>query len=248
MDIKIVNLNKNKVLKVNKLSKEEQDKYFNDFLYQALGLKIVKRDLVLDKKINDSIDFLCVDESYRLVIVEKRYGKDTRLIKSGLLYIDYIREHISKLKMMLNDALGIEVAKNICYNPRLVLLTESFMQYDYKAIENLPYNIEVINFSFLDNDLVFVKTYQNMPVEIDNNLRNNKVVDELIMDFLNLGEDISIWSNQNVITIRKIKALSYIIINNNEVIVIINNKQYIVKDSKDLKKLESKIEKAYDEN
>lgn len=248
MDIKIVNLNKNKVLKINKLSREEQDKYFNDFLYQALGLKIVKRDLVLDKKIIDSIDYLCIDESYRLVIVEKRYGKDTRLIKSGLLYIDYIRKHVSELKMLLNDALGVEVTKNVCFNPRLVLLTESFMQYDLKSIENLPYNIEVINFAFLDNDMVFVKTYQNMALELDNNLKNNKLVEELISIFLSIGEDISIWNNKNVITVRKIKALSYIIINDNEIVVLLNKKQYVIKDSKDIKKLESKIEKAYDEN
>lgn len=248
MDIKIVNLNKNKVLKINKLSREEQDKYFNDFLYQALGLKIVKRDLVLDKKIIDSIDYLCIDESYRLVIVEKRYGKDTRLIKSGLLYIDYIRKHVSELKMLLNDALGVEVTKNVCFNPRLVLLTESFMQYDLKSIENLPYNIEVINFAFLDNDMVFVKTYQNMALELDNNLKNNKLVEELVSIFLSIGEDISIWNNKNVITVRKIKALSYIIINDNEIVVLLNKKQYVIKDSKDIKKLESKIEKAYDEN
>lgn len=248
MDIKIVNLNKNKVLKINKLSREEQDKYFNDFLYQALGLKIVKRDLVLDKKIIDSIDYLCIDESYRLVIVEKRYGKDTRLIKSGLLYIDYIRKHVSELKMLLNDALGVEVTKNACFNPRLVLLTESFMQYDLKSIENLPYNIEVINFAFLDNDMVFVKTYQNMALELDNNLKNNKLVEELVSIFLSIGEDISIWNNKNVITVRKIKALSYIIINDNEIVVLLNKKQYVIKDSKDIKKLESKIEKAYDEN
>ena len=44
MDIKIINLNKNKLLKTNKLTLEEQNKYFKEFLYQGLGLKIVKSD------------------------------------------------------------------------------------------------------------------------------------------------------------------------------------------------------------
>ena len=41
---------------------------------------------------------------------------------------------------------------------------------------------------------------------------------------------------------------SNIDVNNEELIVSLNNKQYIVKDGKDIKKLESKIEKVYDEN
>lgn len=248
MDIKIINLNKNKLLKINKLTLEEQNKYFKEFLYQGLGLKIVKSDFALTNKIQDKIDYLCIDESYRIVIVEKRYGKDTRLIKSGLLYIDYIREHISELKMLFNDSLGVDVTKNICFNPRLVLLTDSFMHYDMKAIENLPYNIEAINFRFIDNDLVFVKTYQNMQIEMDKTFKENELVQNLIMVFVNMGEDISVWSNKNIITVRKIKAISYIIVNNEELIVSLNNKQYIVKDGKDIKKLESKIEKVYDEN
>lgn len=248
MDIKIVNINKNKVLKINKLSQEEQSKYFQDFLYKALGLKIVKRDIILTSKIQDKIDYLCIDESYRVVIVEKRYGKDTRLIKSGLLYIDYIRENISELKMLFNDSLGVETTKNVCFNPRLVLLTESFMHYDVKAIENLPYNIEAINFSFIDENLVFVKTYQNMPIEIDDSIKNNKLLNDVIMAFINMGEDVSVWSNKNVIAIRKIKVISYIIVNKESLIISLNNKQYEINDLKDIKKLETKIEKAYDEN
>ena len=248
MDIKIINLNKNKLLKTNKLTLEEQNKYFKEFLYQGLGLKIVKSDFALTNKIQDKIDYLCIDESYRIVIVEKRYGKDTRLIKSGLLHIDYIREHMSELKMLFNDSLGVDVTKNICFNPRLVLLTDAFMHYDMKAIENLPYNIEAINFRFIDNDLVFVKTYQNMQIEMDKTFKENELVQNLIMVFVNMGEDISVWSNKNIITVRKIKAISYIIVNNEELIVSLNNKQYIVKDGKDIKKLESKIEKVYDEN
>ena len=150
--------------------------------------------------------------------------------------------------MLFNDSLGVDVTKNICFNPRLVLLTDSFMHYDMKAIENLPYNIEAINFRFIDNDLVFVKTYQNMQIEMDKTFKENELVQNLIMVFVNMGEDISVWSNKNIITVRKIKAISYIIVNNEELIVSLNNKQYIVKDGKDIKKLESKIEKVYDEN
>ena len=83
---------------------------------------------------------------------------------------------------------------------------------------------------------------------MDKTFKENELVQNLIMVFVNMGEDISVWSNKNIITVRKIKAISYIIVNNEELIVSLNNKQYIVKDGKDIKKLESKIEKVYDEN
>ena len=84
---------------INNYSDIEKDKYLTQSLYPGLGLKIIVQDYQLTEEINDKIDYLCLDESYRLVIVEKRFGKNTRTIKSGLLFIDYIKDNISKIKI-----------------------------------------------------------------------------------------------------------------------------------------------------
>ena len=248
MDIKLINLQKNKLTKQNKLTLEDKKKYFADFFYLGLGLKIVKQDLHLTDSIKDNIDFLCIDESYRLVIVELREGKFTRTIKSGLMYIDYIKENLSQIKMILTDSLGVDIAREVSYDTRLVILTESFNSYDYSSIKCLPYTIEAINYCFLDKNLVFIKEYQNNGCTICGlTVKTNDIVNKLIDFLLSLGDEVNVWGNKNIIVIRKIKAFAFILITD-KVNVIIGDKQYTIENSKDLEKVEAKLEKAYDEN
>ncbi len=240
-----MNLQKNRIEKVSSYNLEEENKYLEQYFYNALGLKIIKKNLFFTNEIKAPIEYLCIDESYRLVIVEKRYGKNTRIINAGLMYIDYIREHISQVKIIINDALGVEQAKNVIYNPRLVILSQSFMKYDEKAIAQLPYNIEVINYFFLGQNIVFAKTYQNMTIEA--NKVQNELVKELIDLFCSFGDEVCIWQNNNIITVRKIKAVAYIIILNDGIKLYLDNKEYNIKSMKDIQKIEMKLEKAYDE-
>lgn len=249
MDVKVINITKNKVLKPSKYSQIEKEQYLEQYLEIGLGLKIIKANYNLTEEINEPIDFLCVDESYRLVLVEKRYGKESRTIKSGLMYIDYIKENLSKIKILIGDVLGTNIIKDICYDCRLVILTESFTNYDYSSIKSLPYTIEAINYLFLDNSLIFIKEYQNKKREFIyyNGIRNSLYI-ELENFLLSLGEDVSIFGFQNVIYVRKIKIFLYIIINVDEVILYMNKKEYVIKNDNDLQKIYSKVEKQYDEN
>lgn len=249
MDIKIVNLQKDKVMKYSKYSKEEKEKYLEQNFEQALGLKIIVKEYSLTDEINDKIDFLCIDETNRLTLVEKRYGKDSRTIKSGLMFIDYIKENISKVKMIISDKLGKEYLKDICYDCRLVILTESFTTYDYSSIKSLPYTIEAINYCFLDNCLIFVKEYQNKKREyLYYNGTRNSLYMELESFLLSLGEDISIFGFKNIIMVRKIKLILCILVNQDNMTLYMNKKEYIISNYKQLQTIYEKVEKTYDEN
>ena len=249
MDIKVVSLQKNRVLSVSNYSKEEKEKFLTEYLQSALGLKIIVKDYFLTEEIYDKVDYLCIDEAYRLVIVEKRYGKDSRTIKSGLMFIDFIKENISKIKMLIGDKIGVDVIKDICFDCRLVILTESFTHYDYSSIKSLPYTIEAINYAFIDKNLIFVKEYQNKKNEFIyyNGMRSSLYL-ELENFLLSLGEDVSIFGYRNVITVRKIKAFMFIIVDANSLILYINNKEYIIDNYDKLNKILDNVEKAYDEN
>lgn len=249
MDIKLINIQKNKIENISSLSKEQKDQYLEKYLELGLGLKIILKDYFLTEEINDKIDFLCIDESYRLVIVEKRYGKDSRTIKSGLMFIDYIKEHISNIKILVGDIIGVDVLKDVCFDPRLVILTESFTNYDYSAIKCMPYTIEAINYFFIEKNLLFVKEYQNKPNDFVyyNGLRNTLYME--LENFLSsLGNDVSIFGYKNIITARKIKAFMYIIPSRDKLTIYLNNNEYVIKNYDDLYKMEDEIEKAYDEN
>ena len=248
MDIKVINLDKNKLLQTNNYSDQEKDKYLKQALYPALGLKIIVEDYQLTDEINDKIDYLCLDESYRLVIVEKRYGKNTRVIKSGLLFIDYIRENISKIKILISDILGSNVLKEICFDCRLVILTESFSSFDYSSIKYLPYNIEAINYAILEKNIAFVKEYHNMSKDYRNykGLRN-RLYNELEDFLLSLGDEVSLFGNMNIITARKIRPFLYILIKEEDIVIFLNNNKYVINNMKELENIEKVIEKAYDE-
>lgn len=249
MDVKVINITKNKVLKPSKYSLFEKEQYLEQYLETGLGLKIIKANFNLTEQISEPIDFLCIDESYRLVLVEKRYGKDSRTIKSGLMYIDYIKDNLSKIKILIGDVLGKNIIKDICFDCRLVILTESFTNYDFSSIKNLPYTVEAINYLFLDKNLIFIKEYQNKKRDFIyyNGIRNSLYID-LENFLLSLGEDVSIFGFQNVIYVRKIKIFLYIIINVDEILLYINKKEYTIKNNNDLQKIYSKLEQQYDEN
>lgn len=249
MDIKVVNLQSKKLEKTKNISNEDKNKYIHDFLTIGLGLKIIVSDYKLCDSILDKIDFLCIDESYRLVIVEKRNGKNTRVIRSGLMFIDYIKDNISKIKILIGDYLGTSILKDICFDCRLVILTESFTQFDFSSIKCLPYNIEAINYSIFENSFVFVKEYQNMQLDYNNyHNKKNILYNELEEFLLSLGEDISIFGYNGLITIRKIKAIMYVIIKDDSLIIYLNNQKYLINTKRELIEIFDKVEKAYDEN
>ena len=248
MDIKVLNLDKNKLLQSNNYSDIEKDKYLTKSLYPGLGLKIIVQDYQLTEDINDKIDYLCLDESYRLVIVEKRFGKNTRIIKSGLMFIDYIKENISKIKILISDVLGSNVLKDICFDCRLVILTESFSSFDYSSIKHLPYNIEAINYIFLEKNIVFVKEYHNKSKDYKNyNGYNNKLYIELEDFLLSLGDEVSLFGYKNIITARKIRPFLYIFNNEDNITLFLNDEQYTINNIREFENIKKIIELAYDE-
>ena len=248
MDIKVINLDKNKLLQLNNYSDIEKEKYLMQSLYPGLGLKVIVKDYQLTEEINDKIDYLCLDESYRLVIVEKRFGKNTRTIKSGLLFIDYIKENISKIKILISDVLGSNILKEICFDCRLVILTQSFSSFDFSSIKYLPYNVEAINYIFLEKNIVFVKEYQNKSKDYKNYRGyNNKYFIELEDFLLSLGDEVQLFGYKNIITARKIRPFLYILNNEDSITLYLNNNQYEINNHKDLENVKGLIEKAYDE-
>ena len=165
------------------------------------------------------------------------------------MFIDYIKEHISNIKILVGDIIGVDVLKDVCFDPRLVILTESFTSYDYSAIKCMPYTIEAINYYFIEKNLIFIKDYQNKPNDFVyyNGFRNTLYME--LENFLSsLGNEVSIFGYRNVITVRKIKAFMYIIPSQDKLTIYLNNKEYTIKSYNDLYKIEEKIEKAYDEN
>ena len=94
-----------------------------------------------------------------------------------------------------------------------------------------------------------MKEYQNMQLDYNNyHNKKNILYNELEEFLLSLGEDISIFGYNGLITIRKIKAIMYVIIKDDSLIIYLNNQKYLINTKRELIEIFDKVEKAYDEN
>ena len=119
--------------------------------------------------------------------------------------VDYIKENISKIKILISDVLGSNILKEICFDCRLVILTQSFSSFDFSSIKYLPYNVEAINYIFLEKNIVFVKEYQNKCKDYKNYRGyNNKLYIELEDFLLSLGDEVNLFGYKNIMEVPKL--------------------------------------------
>ncbi len=250
MDKIVYNIKNKTLYNKKKYTKKDMIDIIANNSLQLLGLRIICNNYEIDKDHNDYIETLAIDTNFQLVLVEYRMGKFTRVIKNGLMQIDYINSHISEFKILINDILK-EDAKNVIYNPRLVIIGESFNKLDGDSISHLPYEIDLISLDVYDNDMISLnKIYTSRNVDLSfYSIKLNDNEKDLIFELndfvLSFGEEISIQALYNIIVYRKIKTFMYVIYHEG-LNVLLDGKLYPIKNSNDISKLENLIEAEYD--
>lgn len=250
MDCVVFNKNKQKEYKKNELQKSEYKKLVEENLEELFGCSLIASDYLISEESNLKIDALGIDDNYQLVVFEYKLGKFSKLINKGLMIIDYINEHLSEFKILINDLLK-EEARNVMYLPRLVVVGDSFHKYDGYSISKLPYNIELINVNLYNKDLVLIEkkhVSRNVDVSglkyrIDGDIKY--LFDELVNFLVSLGDEVTLFANGNVVFVRKIKTFMYIVFEEG-LNIFMNNKMKQIKSIKDLEKAFLDIEKEYD--
>ena len=81
----------------------------------------------------------------------------------------------------INDILK-EEAKNVMYNPRLVVVGDSFHKYDGHSISKLPYNVELVSLNLYNKEFVLIdKKYVSRNLDITNlKLSDVSVLENLV--------------------------------------------------------------------
>ncbi len=251
MDIKIVNLKTKKIEENKKIDKIKVYKILEKYFFDILGLTIIDTDYCLEKDQKNIVEVLALDEDYRLVIVEYRFGKFSRTIGQALMQMDYINNNQSQIQMLVVEKMGSEHVHEINYKPRLIVLSESFNSYDFNAINKLPYTIEAITYSFIGDNLVLVKQYQSRSIDhfsfsfkfTTNSMRY--LYDELNDFVLSLGDEVIEYGYNNILSYRKIRNFMYVVLKD-KIQVYIGKKEYIINNNRDLEKIKPLIEKVYD--
>lgn len=250
-DIKLYDLKNNKLIaKANALAFKD---IINKCAKEVLHIDIIVKDYQLVDSSNDCISFLGLDENLQVVIIEYRFGRFTSLTKKGLYYIDYIKDHISRFKMLFNDYQK-GIADQINYNARLVILCDDANSFDHYAINMLPYTIELIQIHFYENQVAFEKVYQSRNIDHTSlllNLKQNKNYDlyKYVSDYLlSLGDEVIEIGCSNYLIYRKINTFAYMFFDNKlKLNILVNGKyqSFIINDANDLDNIMPIIEDNY---
>ena len=254
-DIKLFNIKNKKVFSNHKLDKNTMQELFEANASDILGLNIIQSNINITQNKDEILETLAIDEDYCLVVIEYRTGKFGKTINKGLVIIDYILNNKSKIKILLNELLGYDVANNVILNPRLIVVGEEFNKYDEYAVKQINIEIDLIKLSLFDKDiLILEKVYQGNKIFDgkflqrfnDEQLKVFKMISEFA---LSLGDEVVQKDYDNFIVYRKIKSFMYVVLKEHiEINVKINSKfkSIIIKTQKDFQKATILIEEAYD--
>jgi predicted transport protein len=103
------------------------------------------------------IDSLGVDQDGTPVIVEyKKSGKEN-VINQGLFYLDWLVDHKGDFTLVAQEVLGKNIELDWS-SPRLILVAESFSEYDKYAVNRIGANIQLWTYRRYGADFLFLES------------------------------------------------------------------------------------------
>jgi predicted transport protein len=154
MGIFQISRNKVKKAKIKRFRNEKElQKLFEDNLEELFGIGFLATEFVTTH--GGRIDSLGLDEDGSPVIIEYKQDEKDNVINQGLFYLDWLVDHKGDFELVVQNKLGIDVKVN-WDSPRLILIAQSFNEYDKYAVNRISENIELKKYILYDNDVLFV--------------------------------------------------------------------------------------------
>ena len=160
-------------------NEKELQKMFEANLDELLGARYVASEFTTGDRQRGRIDTLGIDQDGTPVIIEYKKTAKENVINQGLFYLDWLVDHKGDFTLAAQEQLG----KNIeidWSSPRLILVAESFSEYDKYAVNRIGANIQLWTYRKYGNDFLFLdsifattsqkspkKDKANTPVEND---------------------------------------------------------------------------------
>ena len=160
-------------------NEKELQKMFEANLEELLGARYVASEFTTGDRQRGRIDTLGIDQDGTPVIIEYKKTAKENVINQGLFYLDWLVDHKGDFTLAAQEQLG----KNIeidWSSPRLILVAESFSEYDKYAVNRIGANIQLWTYRKYGNDFLFLdsifattsqkspkKDKANTPVEND---------------------------------------------------------------------------------
>jgi len=150
-----VNNQKAQKLKVNKFKNEKElQKLFEDNLEEILGIRFLASEFTTSH--GGRVDTLGLDEDGSPVIIEYKESEKDNVINQGLFYLDWLVDHKGDFEILVQRKLGQNV--KISWDaPRLILVAQSYNQYDRYAVNRISENIELKKYILYESNVLFVE-------------------------------------------------------------------------------------------
>ena len=136
-------------------SEKELQKLFELNLETLLGVRFVATEFTTGDRQRGRIDSLGLDEDGTPVIVEYKKSSKENVINQGLFYLDWLVDHKGDFTLAAQEALGNDIEIDWS-SPRLILVAESFSEYDKYAVNRIGANIQLWTYRRYGNDYLFL--------------------------------------------------------------------------------------------
>jgi predicted transport protein len=144
-------------IKPASFSKErELQKLFEANMDALMGVRFIASEFTTGDRQRGRIDSLGIDQDgYPTIVEYKRSNKDN-VINQGLFYLDWLVDHKGDFTLAAQRACGTDV-KIDWSHPRLILIAESFSDYDKYAVNRIGANVELWTYRLYGEDLLFLE-------------------------------------------------------------------------------------------
>ena len=138
-------------------TERELQKLFEENLETLLGVRFVASEFTTGDRQRGRIDSLGVDQDGTPVIVEYKKTNKENVINQGLFYLDWLVDHKGDFTLAAQEKLGNEFEIDWS-SPRLILVAESFSEYDKYAVNRIGANIQLWTYRKYSDDFLFLES------------------------------------------------------------------------------------------
>ncbi len=127
-------------------------------LETLLGVRLVKSEHYTGLKHGGRVDTLGIDENDGPVIIEYKRATNENVINQGLFYLDWLIDHKAEFQLLVEKAIGRDVAEKIDWEERrLICIAGGFTRYDEHAIQQIDRTIDLIQYRRFGDNLLMLE-------------------------------------------------------------------------------------------
>jgi predicted transport protein len=136
-------------------NEKELQNLFEQNLEELLGVRYVASEFTTGDRQRGRIDTLGIDQDGTPVIIEYKKTAKENVINQGLFYLDWLVDHKGDFTLAAQEQLGKDIEIDWS-SPRLILVAESFSEYDKYAVNRIGANIQLWTYRKYGNDFLFL--------------------------------------------------------------------------------------------